>query len=438
MATIADRSRTKEIIERLQMILDSAPSVPLATGKVSIYKDEMQSLLTELSSQMEMEIKTYHEVNDRKGKIISEAKKEAERIIYEAEHSASRMRVTKHTTGVAPIDYNRLSEEEQFALGGANEIYAASLIYTDEMLTEVTDMISDAYHNIRSDYEIILQVLEEKLNIINSNRAELMDGLQEMDPDDRNQQMLEIGQLLSSELYNSRMKARSNPDEYGDGSIQLSLDLQEEQEEKTRQAEEKAQRAEEALAKMMAERDALAEKVEKLKQDGMKATIAQAKPLVEEKAVTETKHVTEQPVVKKEKDAEPLEKEETTLEEKKEEEKPLTEEEKKAKEKELAEAIEELEKLDKENETIPLIPHFKKSQPVASVPSEQVAQMANAITTEKKYSGLIGRAVKQREKAQMEETVKVVETTNVKVGKDGKEYVQATMTFDDDYEITEF
>jgi len=322
-------------------------------------------------------------------------------------------------------------------LGGANEIYAASLIYTDEMLTEVTDMISDAYHNIRSDYEIILQVLEEKLNIINSNRAELMDGLQEMDPDDRNQQMLEIGQLLSSELYNSRMKARSNPDEYGDGSIQLSLDLQEEQEEKTRQAEEKAQRAEEALAKMMAERDALAEKVEKLKQDGMKATLAQAKPMVEEKVVHEKKAV-QKPVVKEVEQEVHPEKVEAVLDEKEKETQPLTEEEKKAKEKELAEAIAELEKLDKENETIPLIPHFKKSQPVASVPSEQVAQMANAITTEKKYSGLIGRAVKQREKAQIEETVKVVETTDVKVGKDGKEYVQATMTFDDNYEITEF
>ena len=91
-------------------------------------------------------------------------------------------------------------------------------------------MIADAYHNIRSDYEIILQVLEDKLNTINNNRAELMEGLQEMDPDDRNQQMLEIGQLLSSELYTARMKARTNPDEYQDGSIQLSLDLQEEQE----------------------------------------------------------------------------------------------------------------------------------------------------------------------------------------------------------------
>ena len=282
MATIADRSRTKEIIERLQMIMDTAPSVPLTTGKVSVYKDEVQSLLTELSSQMEMEIKTYHEVNDRKGKIISEAKKEAERIILEAERSASRMRVTKHTTGVAPIDYSMLNDEERGALGGANEIYAASLIYTDEMLTEVTDMISDAYHNIRSDYEIILQVLEDKLNILSNNRAELMEGLQEMDPDDRNQQMLEIGQLLSSELYNARMKSRMNPDEYQDGSIQLSLDLQEEQEEKTRQAEEKAQRAEAALAQMIAERDALAEKVERLKNDGMKATIAETKSVLKD------------------------------------------------------------------------------------------------------------------------------------------------------------
>lgn len=506
MATIADRSRTKEIIERLQAILDNAPSVPLATGKVSIYKDEMQSLLTELSSQMEMEIKTYHEVNDRKGKIISEAKKEAERIIFEAEHSASRMRVTKHTTGVAPVDYNMLNEEERFALGGANEIYAASLIYTDEMLTEVTDMISDAYHNIRSDYEIILQVLEEKLNVINNNRAELMEGLQEMDPDDRNQQMLEIGQLLSSELYNSRMKARMNPDEYQDGSIQLSLDLQEEQEEKTRQAEEKAQRAEEALAKMIAERDALAEKVEKLKNEGMKATIAEAKiqaedkvevaedeeyeivyvtedeleegeeyeieyvddleeevpeETVEEKAVekTETEKVdTVDSEAKSESDSneEDEQTDEEVSAEKESAEETLTEEEKKAKEKELAEAIKDLEDLDKENERIPLIPHFKKSEPVASVPSEQVAQMASAITTEKKYSGLIGRAVKQREQAQVNETVKMVEDDSnimspkkqtqqaptkdagIRTDKDGKEYVQATMVFDDNYEITEF
>lgn len=552
MATIAEKSRTKEIIDRLQGIINNASAVPLAPGKISVFKDEVQSLLTELATQMEIELKTYHEVNDRKGKIISEAKKEAEKIIYQAEHSASRMRVSRHTTDVPPLDYDTLNDEERSALGNANEIYGASLIYTDEMLTEVTELISDAYHNIRSDYEIILQVLEEKLDIINNNRAELMDGLQEMDTEDRSQQILEIGQLLSSELHMSRMKARMNSDEYEDGSVQLSLDLQEEQEEKARLAEEKAQQAAAALAEMTAERDALMATVEKMKKEGMKGVVrgakdtgmaaasaatgagmAQAAATAAPAFVRMMDETVKQP--EKEKEAEPeeeveyeivyvtedeleegeeyeieyvdedeleedveyeieyvdeedleegeeyeieyvdeveeTEEEAPVLSEQAEEEKPGLSEEKAAEEKpekeeqkleeagavtkaketqseEIKEAIRELEEMEKENEKIPLIPHFKKSESVASVSSEKVAKMATAITTEKKYTGLISRAVKQREKAEAEETVTVEKTEavakepekdeDIRTGADGKEYVQATMQFDEDFEIMEF
>lgn len=562
MATIAEKSRTKEIIDRLQGIINNASAVPLAPGKISVFKDEVQSLLTELATQMEIELKTYHEVNDRKGKIISEAKKEAEKIIYQAEHSASRMRVSRHTTDVPPLDYNTLNDDERSALGNANEIYGASLIYTDEMLTEVTELISDAYHNIRSDYEIILQVLEEKLDIINNNRAELMDGLQEMDTEDRSQQILEIGQLLSSELHMSRMKARMNPDEYEDGSVQLSLDLQEEQEEKARLAEEKAQQAAAALAEMTAERDALMETVEKMKKEGMRGVVRGARDMgmtaasavtgagmAQEAAAAAPAFVKmmDEPVKQpeKEKEAEPeeeveyeivyvtedeleegeeyeieyvdedeleenveyvdedeleedveyeieyvdeedleegeeyeieyvdeveekavisekqAEEEETEIPEEKSaaEEKPEKEEQKpeeagavtKGNEKqseEIKEAIRELEEMEKENEKIPLIPHFKKSESVASVSSEKVAKMATAITTEKKYNGLISRAVKQREKAEEEETVTVEKPEpaakepekdeDIRTGADGKEYVQATMQFDEDFEIMEF
>ncbi len=277
MATITEKSRTKEIIDRLQGIIENASPVPLTSGKVTIYKDEVKSLLSELASQIEIELKTYHEVNDRKGRIINEAKKEAEKIIYQAEHSASRMRVTRRATNVAPLNYDMLEDEERSALGNANEIYAASLIYTDEMLTEVTELIADAYHNIRSDYEIILQVLDEKLNTISENRTELMMGLQEMETEDRGQQILEIGQLLSNELYNERMKQKMASDEYEDGSVQLTLDLQEQQEEKARQAEEKAQRTEQALAEMTAERDALMATVAQMKQEGMRAAVRSVK-----------------------------------------------------------------------------------------------------------------------------------------------------------------
>lgn len=386
MATIMERSRTKEIIDRLQTIINNASPVPLVSGKVSVYKDEVQSLLSELASQMEMELKTYHEVNDRRGKIINEAKKEAEKIIYEAEHSASRMRVTKRTTNVAPLKYDTLNDEERSALGNANEIYGASLIYTDEMLSEVTNIIADAYHNIRSDYEIILQVLEDKMNTISANRTELMDGLQEMDIADRSQQILEIGQLLSTELYNTRMKAKMNSDEYEDGSVQLSLDF-EAQEEKTRQAEAEAERAATELAKMKAERDALMETVKQMKNENDVVKVVANTSEKEDKTTSFFK--------KKDKTVE------------------------NEAEKSMAEAAATVENPAKEfvkmsDSGLPVIPHFKKSEEV----------------TEKEET--------QSELKTAEKSSKPEKDEDVRTDANGNEYVQATMQFDEDYEILDF
>ena len=58
-------------------------------------------------------------------------------------------------------------------------------------------------------------------------------------------------------------------------------------------------------------------------------------------------------------------------------------------------------------EGVPMIPHFVKSEKIASVPSEKVAKMASAITTDKRYSGLISRAVAEREKKEEEAAVTV-------------------------------
>ncbi|MCI5806779.1 MAG: hypothetical protein MR029_10705 [Clostridium sp.] len=516
MATIAEKSRTKDIIDRLQSILNTASPVPLASGKVTIYKDEVQSLLTELASQIEIELKTYHEVNDRKGKIINEAKKEAERIIYEAEHSASRMRVNKRTTNVAPIHYEELSEEERDALSNANEIYGASLIYTDEMLTEVNELIETAYQNIQTDYQNILQDMEQKMNIIAANRAELMDGLQEMDVADRSQQIIEIGHLLSDELYNARMRNHVGSDQYDDGSVQLSMDFQQLQEERARVAEEKAEQAanqalaaemksaqaEAALANMMAERDALALKVSQIqKEKEALLTAAQAaqnaaaqQPAETDEDEYEVVYVTEDELEEGEEyeieyvDEDELEEgeeyeieyvDEDELEEGEEYEVEYVDEEDQAEdevteEPEPSHHTEQMKKDsdEKKNQTqtddvLPLIPHFKKSEKITSVPSERIAKMAENVTTDPRYRGLISKAVEDKAAAAQEaeqhattdkkapvvkkektqpkaaDTDKATDgnkTTDqdVKVDEKGQEYVQATMKFDEDFEIMEF
>ncbi len=541
MATIAEKSRTKDIIDRLQSILDTASPVPLASGKVTIYKDEVQSLLTELASQIEIELKTYHEVNDRKGKIINEAKKEAEKIIYEAEHSASRMRVNKRTTNVAPVNYEELTEEERGALTNANEIYGASLIYTDEMLNEVNQLIETAYQNIQTDYQTILQNMEQKMNVIAANRAELMDGLQEMDTADRSQQIIEIGHLLSDELYNARLRNHVGGEQYDDGSVQLSMDFQQMQEERARVAEERAEQAaeqalaaeaksaqvENALANMMAERDALALKVAQIQKekDALANTIqktatvaaaatqavAEAAAAEEDEEEYEIVYVTEDELEEGEEyEIEYVDEDE--LEEGEEYEVEYVEEAKEgdaepgtgetAAEKVNAEpgtgetAAEKVnaepgtgetaaEKVNAESEegagaadseALPLIPHFKKSERITSVPSERIAKMADTVTTDPKYRGLISKAVEDKktedgQKTEAEDSMQaaivseqnspvsgrkkdrrskrrqVTATKNTKssekdtdIRKDekGQEYVQATMKFDDDFEIMEF
>ena len=557
MATIAEKSRTKDIIDRLQSILDTASPVPLASGKVTIYKDEVQSLLTELASQIEIELKTYHEVNDRKGKIINEAKKEAEKIIYEAEHSASRMRVNKRTTNVAPINYEELTEEERGALTNANEIYGASLIYTDEMLNEVNQLIETAYQNIQTDYQTILQNMEQKMNIIAANRAELMDGLQEMDTADRSQQIIEIGHLLSDELYNARLRNHVGGEQYDDGSVQLSMDFQQMQEERARVAEERAEQAaeqalaaeaksaqaENALANMMAERDALALKVAQIQKEkdalantiqNAATTVTAATQTIAEAAAAEDDeeyeivYVTEDELeegeeyeieyvdedeleegeeyeieyVEEEDDAEvdiaadtempveeevdvPGEKMDTATDATEE----TTEQNKSLRASTEPQSVGKGEKNDKgtdeiivqrdaakveKDDVLPLIPHFKKSEKITSVPSERISKMADTVTTDPKYRGLISRAVenkkttgeqtvesvaaadtvleqerpnsqrkrkrqgKQQEAVSSKNTEVAEKDADIKKDENGQEYVQATMKFDEDFEIMEF
>ncbi len=205
-----EKGRSEQIIERLIDMVENGQPMPLSTGKVVINKDETILMLKELENIVNGELKMYREFNDRKGKIINDAKKEAEDIIYDAEQTASRIRVTKGMSSIGSgLRMERMDESDKMVLHTANDIYAASLIYTDEMLTEVNDVVAQAYDMINNQYGRMVQVLEEKAKLIADNKAELMASLKELSEDDRYAQILELGQLLSFELYNERLKARN-------------------------------------------------------------------------------------------------------------------------------------------------------------------------------------------------------------------------------------
>ena len=210
----SEDGKAEKLIEELIRDVSEAQNVPLSQGKVIINKDEFIEKLENIEQMLRTELGVYREISNKRARIITDAENEAENIIYEAERSASRIRVSKRRKDeVLPFKVSDLTREDKETLRTANDIYAASLIYTDEMLTEVDHLINNAYEVIQLEYEKVIHTLKQKIENISSNKNELMSNLGELSKNDRYSQILELSQLLSNEIYVEKAKQKAREEE---------------------------------------------------------------------------------------------------------------------------------------------------------------------------------------------------------------------------------
>ncbi|MCR4838130.1 MAG: hypothetical protein K5897_04225 [Eubacterium sp.] len=202
--------RSVAMIDKLKKMVIEGQSFPLQQSKVVLSRAELLELLDQLEGNVTEEMKAFREVTDKRAKILSDAKKKADQIIFEAEKSSSRIRVTKRRDG-EPLNYSpsEMSAEERKALRTAGDIYAASLIYTDEMLTEVDHLLADAYDKLEQEYKLMQIMLKEKMDAITDNKTELLHSLNSLSKEDRYAQIVELSQLLSMELYREKEKQKA-------------------------------------------------------------------------------------------------------------------------------------------------------------------------------------------------------------------------------------
>ncbi len=202
------KGRAELLLEGLKTRIKDAPSQTMHQENAVLDREELLRLVENISEVVKNELNTYREVNDKRARIIKEAKEEAEEILYQAERTASRIRVTKRKDTEPPsFRASDLDKDEKDSLRMASDIYAASLIYTDEMLTEVDHLVADSYEKIEQEYARMRSTLRQKIEDIAENKAELMSNLNGLKANDRYAQILELSDLLSVELYNERQKA---------------------------------------------------------------------------------------------------------------------------------------------------------------------------------------------------------------------------------------
>ncbi|MBR5338287.1 MAG: hypothetical protein IK152_09910 [Lachnospiraceae bacterium] len=134
--------KIEKILKEIHVLLSGCPSANESGSEVIVNKKEVFMLLERLNYAL-LEIMDAYEVNElSKERAIQRVQKDAQKIIDDASKSAE-------------------------------EIYAASIIYSDDALNELRDTVNKSRKNVMKEYEAMLKKIDSQVELIGKNRDEL-------------------------------------------------------------------------------------------------------------------------------------------------------------------------------------------------------------------------------------------------------------------------
>lgn len=175
-------SRMEQIIEEIEEYIDSCKFQPLSSTKILVNKEELEELLTELRMKTPEEIKRYQKIISNKEAILADAQAKADAIIAQAQVQTSEL-VSEHqimqqayaqANEVVMIATKQAQEILDKATSDANDIRMGAITYTDELLKNTEEILSHAIESSRARYDNLINSLQECMNIVTANRAELV------------------------------------------------------------------------------------------------------------------------------------------------------------------------------------------------------------------------------------------------------------------------
>jgi hypothetical protein len=137
---------TEDIIGALYDMVQDARSMPLAADKCILERDKVLDMLDEIIAQLPGELKQSRTIVESRNELITQARREAEGIIRQAQEQAKQM-VTKEAVY---IEAKKRSEElVQQTQNRIEALKKASNEYMDDALARTEEVIADALKNVR-------------------------------------------------------------------------------------------------------------------------------------------------------------------------------------------------------------------------------------------------------------------------------------------------
>ncbi len=156
---------TEDIIGALYDLVQDARSMPLAADKCILERDKVLDMLDEIIAQLPGELKQSRTIVESRNELISQARREAETIVREAQEKSKAM-ITKEAIYV---EAKKRSEElVGQTQNKISQLKKAGNEYMDESLRQTEEAISQALAEVRETrmkFRTVTEAQEQRRNV---------------------------------------------------------------------------------------------------------------------------------------------------------------------------------------------------------------------------------------------------------------------------------
>ena len=136
----------EEIITTLYEMVQDAWSLPLGNEKCVVERDKVLDLLDEISNQLPGELKQAKTIVESRNEVITNAKREAENILKQAEQRAKQMISREEITRQAAQQADEMVKAAQQKI---KELKQVTNDYVDDAMKRTEDAIAQSLSEIR-------------------------------------------------------------------------------------------------------------------------------------------------------------------------------------------------------------------------------------------------------------------------------------------------
>ncbi len=159
-----------QLLDELEEILDNSRAMPFSNNKVSVDKEEIYDIISEIRVRLPNELKQSKWVVEERNKILIDAQKEADEIVKSAENRMVRLVEDNEVTKKA---YDQAAAIIDSAKKTAKEMRLGAVEYSENMLSEAESKLKELKAVVYSESIKTDEYFAQTLDILSENIQEL-------------------------------------------------------------------------------------------------------------------------------------------------------------------------------------------------------------------------------------------------------------------------